>query len=313
MNVLITGGAGYIGSTLTPRLLELGHKVTVYDSLLYRQTSLLGFCDNPNLTFVHDDVRNQDELKKELNKADVIIPLAAYVGFPICEREKELSTKVNYDQIEFIAKNISSQQKIIFSATNSGYGVGETDVYCTEETPLRPVSRYGIDKSRAEERVLEVGGVSLRLATVFGASPRMRIDLLVNDFTYKAIHDGYIVIFEKHFKRNFIHVRDVVDVFVGMMNHSGVFPAGQAFNVGLSEANLSKLELAETIKKHVPNFIIEVNDFKSDPDKRNYIVSNEKIERFLSWKAKRSLDDGIAELIKAYKMISHSMRTYTNL
>lgn len=312
MNVLVTGAAGYIGSQLTRKLLDLGYNVTAYDNLLYRQISLIDLCHRDEFEFIHGDVRHTDKLLPYIKKADVIIPLAAYVGFPLCERERELSTQVNFDQIDFIVKNTSKNQRIIFPCTNSGYGIGQDGIYCTEETPLNPVSRYGIDKTRAESVLLGSGrAVSLRLATVFGVSPRMRTDLLVNDFTYKAVHDGYIVIFEKNFKRNFIHVQDVVDAFILMLEKYDN-TVGQAFNVGLSEANLSKLELAEKIKTHVPDFVIEVNDFKSDPDKRNYIVSNAKIEA-LGWKAKRDLDFGIKELIKAYRILIHNSRKYTNL
>lgn len=317
MNILITGASGYIGSVLTKKLLEckeLGIKrLVAYDNLLYRQTSLLDLCSNPIFDFIHDDVRNEDVFKKYLSKADVIIPLAAYVGFPICEREKYLSRQVNYEQIKFIVDNTSKKQKIIFPNTNSGYGVGQDDIYCTENTPLNPISHYGRMKTMAERDLLNTGrAVSLRLATVFGVSSRMRLDLLVNDFTYKAVSDGYLVLFEKDFKRNYIHVQDVANAFIFMLkNYEKV--EGEVFNVGLSSANLTKFELAKKIAEHVPNFVIEINEFKKDPDKRNYIVSNEKIES-IGWNPLFSLDQGIQELIKAYQMIGYNLkRNYTNL
>ncbi len=316
MKILISGACGYVGSTLCRHLLESNlsiEKLTAYDNLLYKQTSLLHLCYKKNFEFVHDDVRNHEVFLKYLKEADVVIPLAAFVGFPICEREKYLATQVNYEQIKFIVDNTSKNQKIIFPNTNSGYGIGENNIYCDEKTTLNPISHYGIVKTMAERDLMNTGrAVSLRLATVFGVSPRMRLDLLVNDFTYKAISDGYIVLFEKDFKRNYIHVQDVAKTFIFMLeNYDKV--EGEVFNVGLSDANLSKLELAETIKKFVPDFIIQTNEFKQDPDKRNYIVSNKKIESF-GWKPDFSLEDGIQELLKAYKMILHDSRgKYTNL
>jgi nucleoside-diphosphate-sugar epimerase len=315
VKILITGGCGYIGSMLCRKLLESNlpiDKLTVIDSLLYKQTSLMDLCYRENFRFIHGDVRYLEDFKEIITESDVIIPLAAYVGFPVCEREKDLATQVNFNQIEKLLSLTSAKQMIIFPNTNSGYGVGEKDLFCTEDTPLRPISHYGITKTNAEIMLLEsCRAISLRLATVFGISPRMRIDLLVNDFVFRAVRDGYIILFEKDFKRNFIHVQDVSNAFIFMIEHYHNY-VGNAFNVGLSDANLSKLELCQKIKEHVPNFEIEVNDFASDPDKRNYIVSNAKIEA-AGWSPTFSLDDGIRELVQAYPMLIHNMRNYTNL
>lgn len=310
MKILITGGAGYIGSVLTSTLLN-DHEVYVYDNLMYRQTSLINLCCNENFKFIFGDVRDTQKLLPFIQKADVIIPLAAIVGAPACDRDKPLATQIIYEQIVFIIKNISSHQFIICPNTNSGYGINDNGI-CTEESPLNPISHYGIEKVKAERKILESNsGVSLRLATVFGISPRMRLDLLVNDFTYKAMNDGYIVLFEKDFKRNFIHIKDVVAAFMLMMEKKEEV-RGQVFNVGLSEANLSKYELCQIIKKHVPKFSIQFDEFTKDPDQRNYIVSNSKLEN-LGWKPKFGLDRGIKELTKAYQFIIHSNRKYTNL
>lgn len=311
--ILVTGSNGYLGSVLCRQLLNKPiKKLIAFDNLLYRQTAGMELCADPRYEFVHGDVKNQDQLDLYLKQADIIMPLAAYVGFPICEREKVMSTMVNYDQIMHILKKTSRQQRIVFPNTNSGYGIGEKTDFCTEETPLRPISHYGVTKTQAEEALLTSGrAITLRLATVFGISPRMRLDLLVNDFTFRAVKDGFIVLFEKNFKRNYIHIQDVADAFIFMIENYDA-NVGQAFNVGLSDANLTKLELAETIKKYVPNFVIEVNEFKKDPDQRDYIVSNAKIEK-AGWKAARGLDLGIQELIKAYKILIQSTRQFTNL
>jgi len=273
---------------------------------------LTDFAYRADFEFVHGDVRDHNKLLPYIKEADVIIPLAAIVGFPACEKDKRLATEVNYEQIKFILDNTTSNQKIIYPNTNSGYGIGQDGIHCTEETPLNPISHYGITKCDAEKALLDSGrAITLRLATVFGVSPRMRLDLLVNDFTYKATNEGYIVIFEKDFKRNFIHIRDVALTFTYMINEYEKY-MGQTFNVGLSSANISKLELAEKIKTYVPEFVIKVDNFKSDPDKRNYIVSNEKLEK-TGWRPYYTLDDGIIELIKAYKIILNYNRKFTNL
>ena len=310
--VLITGGAGYIGSTLTRMLLERDNEVTVIDNLMYGQSSLTNLCLYKTFNFIEGDVRDEDLLEEQVKKHDVIIPLAAIVGFPACEKDKELATAVNYKHVWNICKWSSPDKKLIYPNTNSGYGVGEGDTLCTEETPLSPISHYGNTKCNAEANILSKGGISLRLATVFGMSPRFRNDLLVNDFVYRAFDDGFIVLFEKHFKRNFVHVVDVCDAFIYMINNYDK-AKGEAYNVGLSSANLSKLELCEKIKEYVPNFAILSDDINTDPDKRNYIVSSEKIEK-LGCKARVSLDDGIQELLKAYPMIRKVKNSnYTNL
>ena len=300
--VLITGGAGYLGSILSRRLLDLGYHVTVYDNLMYKQLSVVDICHYPNFEFIMGDVRDEENLLPYIQKSDVIFPLAAIVGFPACDKDKKLATEVNYEQIKFIVENLQNDQKIIYPNSNSGYGVGEDGIHCTEESPLNPVSHYGQTKVDAESIIVDSGnGITLRLATVFGTSPRMRLDLLVNEFVYKAITDTYITGFEKDFKRNYIHIQDVISAFVFMLENYEQYN-GEMFNVGLSDSNLNKEELVYKIKKFIPHFDINFSDFYSDPDKRNYIVSNDKIEA-TGWSPKYSLDDGIRELIKAYRII----------
>ena len=303
MNILITGGAGYLGSVLIERLFNNGGvtKLTVYDNLMYNQTSLIHYSWRKNFEFVYGDVRDQEKLSKYVDEADVIIPLAAIVGFPACDRDKDLATAVNYTQVKFICDRIKdTNKKIIYPNTNSGYGIGENGE-CTEESPLNPISHYGVTKVNAEREVLNYGGISIRLATVFGSSPRMRMDLLVNEFVYKALTDKYITIFEKNFIRNYIHIRDVANTFVYMIENYEKLK-GDVFNVGLSNANLSKQQLVEKIKEYVPDFAITYSDYYEDPDKRDYIVSNAKLES-LGWTPQYSLDDGIIELIKTYKIL----------
>jgi nucleoside-diphosphate-sugar epimerase len=303
MNILITGGAGYLGSVLIERLFNNGGvtKLTVYDNLMYNQTSLIHYSWRKNFEFVYGDVRDQEKLSKYVDEADVIIPLAAIVGFPACDRDKDLATAVNYTQVKFICDRIkNTNKKIIYPNTNSGYGIGENGE-CTEESPLNPISHYGVTKVNAEREVLNYGGISIRLATVFGSSPRMRMDLLVNEFVYKALTDKYITIFEKNFIRNYIHIRDVANTFVYMIENYEKLK-GDVFNVGLSNANLSKQQLVEKIKEYVPDFAITYSDYYEDPDKRDYIVSNAKLES-LGWTPQYSLDDGIVELIKTYKIL----------
>ncbi|MBM4262159.1 MAG: NAD(P)-dependent oxidoreductase [Deltaproteobacteria bacterium] len=305
LRVLITGGAGYLGSILTERLLSGPYDVTVLDNLIYGQHGLFHFCANPNFDFVNGDVRDEKLISRLVKNADVIIPLAAIVGAPACDRDPLLATSVNLDAVRMINKLRSPSQLVVYPTTNSGYGTQTGDVYCTEDTPLEPISLYGRTKSDAEKLLLESPNtVTLRLATVFGLSPRMRLDLLVNHFTYTAVTDGYIVIFEKDFKRNYIHIRDVADCFAYAIENSKKME-GRPYNVGLDAANLSKEELALTIKKHVPNFYIHFSEVGSDPDKRNYIVSNQRL-REAGFEAKRSLDQGIVELLKGYRMMGRS-------
>ena len=322
MKILVTGGAGYLGSVLVEKLLSLNYKVTVLDKLLFNQTSLLQFTSNPNFKFIYGDVRNTTELELLCNGADIIIPLAAIVGFPACAADPQLALDVNYTQIENIVRfTKGTNKKILYPNTNSGYGIGEGEAEFTEKSPLTPISVYGRTKCEAEDLLLrETDAIIFRLATVFGVSPRMRTDLLVNDFVYKAITDKYIVVFEKQFKRNFIHIQDVANTFCFMIQNWDKYK-GEVFNVGLSDANLNKQELLEKIQTHVKNFVVVYDDYYQDPDKRNYIVLNDKIES-TGWKAEYTLDMGISELIMAYQMIVPKMSSefrngfplgYTNL
>jgi nucleoside-diphosphate-sugar epimerase len=303
MKILITGGAGYLGSVITGKMLNAGHEVLVLDKLIFKQVSLLSYTSNPNFKFIHGDVRNEGLLEKLCNEVDVIIPLAAIVGFPACADEPELANDINFKQIFNIVKYTKGKnKKILYPNTNSGYGLGLGQKECNEESPLKPISVYGTTKCAAENFLKsETDAIIFRLATVFGVSPRMRTDLLVNDFTYKAITDKYIVVFEKNFKRNFIHIQDVADVFLFMLENYEEH-RGEIFNIGLSDANLSKQELLEKIQSHVSNFAVSYNDYYEDPDKRDYIVSNAKVES-TGWAPKWTIDMGIEELIMAYQMI----------
>lgn len=298
--VLITGAAGYIGSILCEHLLSAGYRVIGFDRMTF-EPSLFHLCANPCFDFILGDVRDSAALAAAMKSADVIIPLAALVGAPACKRDPWAATAVNLDAIREITKLRSRDQLIVYPTTNSGYGTKSGDVYCTEETPLEPISLYGTTKSDAESAVLDSGNsITLRLATVFGMSPRMRLDLLVNHFVYAAVTDGYMVIFEKHFKRNYVHIRDVADCFIHCIGSPHM--VGRPFNVGLDNANLSKEELAEKIKSHIPGFFIHYSEIGSDPDKRNYIVSNQRL-REAGFEARRSIDQGIIELRKGYKML----------
>lgn len=307
--ILITGGAGYIGSILSRELLDEEYEVTVLDNFLYNQSSLLDCCSNKNLSIIRGDVRDEETVKKTLKGKDIIIHLAAIVGAPACDLDPNRSTTTNLDATKLILTLRSPEQKIIFPCTNSGYGIGEKNKSCTEDTPMKPISLYGRNKVEAEKIVLNSGNsLSFRFATVFGVSPRMRMDLLVNDFVYRAVNDKFIVIFEGNFKRNYIHIRDVARVFLhGIKNFKSM--SGNAYNVGLSDANLSKIELCKKIKSHLPNFVYLESSIGQDPDKRDYIVSNDKIEK-TGFKPKYSLDDGIAELIKCYQIIK--IKDYRN-
>jgi nucleoside-diphosphate-sugar epimerase len=311
MKVLITGGAGYLGSNLTRHLLEAGYSVTVLDNLMYDQVTLLHLFGNPKFQFELGDVRDKKLLQELVGLNDVIIPLAAIVGMPACKANPELTVAVNYQQVADIVEVLRDDQKLILPNTNSQYG--SSDSIITEESPFNPLSLYAKTKCDAENTMLANGnGVSLRLATVFGVSPRMRTDLLVNDFVYKSVVDGYLVLFEAHFKRNYIHVQDIARTFQFIIENYDRCK-GHAFNVGLSTANLSKLELAEKIKSHIPSLVIKQDDFKEDFDKRNYIVSNEKLEA-LGWKPIYDLDYGIKQLISAYKIvINKNNQNFTNL
>ena len=309
--VLVTGGAGYIGSILVPALLDRGFQVAVVDNFMYGQDSLAAVCYHPNFSIVRGDVRSMETMRPLLKGADVIIPLAALVGAPLCDRDPIAATSTNKQAIVDMLAHIAPDQRVILPVTNSGYGIGETGKFCTEETPIRPVSLYGRDKVEVERTLMQKhpAAVSLRLATVFGMSPRMRLDLLVNDFTYRAYTDRFIVLFESHFKRNFLHVRDVARAFLHAIDRFDAMK-GQIYNVGLSDANLSKLELCREIQRHLPSFVIHESDIGKDPDRRDYIVSNDKIER-TGYMPAFSLQQGIRELIKGFSMIRNTK--YSNI
>jgi nucleoside-diphosphate-sugar epimerase len=305
-HVLVTGAAGYLGSILCEHLLKGGYRVTAVDNLIYQQHSLFHLCADPRFEVFFGDARDERFIKGLVSKPDVLIPLAAIVGAPGCDRDPLLARSVNLEAIRLLNRLRSPGQLVIYPTTNSGYGTKSGDVSCTEETPLEPISLYGQTKTEAEATLLEsVNAITLRLATVFGMSPRMRLDLLVNHFVYTAVTDGYIVIFEKDFKRNYIHIRDVADCFIHCIENSKSM-VGRPYNAGLDSANLSKEELALKIKEVVPNFYIHFAAVGSDPDKRNYIVSNQRL-RNAGFEAKRTLESGIEELVKGYRMMGRSL------
>ena len=300
--ILVTGGAGYIGSALVPALLERGYRVTVLDNFMYGQATLLDCCANPRFSVIAGDCRNAEALREAARDSDYILPLAAIVGAQACDADQTAAVSTNVEAIRLLLGVRSKHQRIVFPCTNSGYGIGQQDKFCTEETPLRPVSLYGRTKMEAERAILDGGNaISLRLATVFGVSPRMRIDLLVNNFVYRAVTDRYLEVFEGQFKRNFIHIRDVAGAFVHTLAHFDDMK-DEPYNVGLSDANLSKLELCARIKAQIPQFTYVEARTGEDPDKRDYIVSNEKIER-TGFHPAYSLEDGIRELIKGYQIV----------
>ena len=310
LDILITGGAGYIGSVLAPTLLAAGHRVTVLDNFMYGQSSLLECCASPGFSVIRGDARNEGLMREAIRNKDVIIPLAALVGAPLCDNDPIAAKTTNLEAIKLLLSLRSRDQRVLYPNTNSGYGIGEPGVPCTEESPLRPVSLYGRTKVDAEQALLEAGNtVCFRLATVFGMSPRMRLDLLVNDFVYRAMHDSAVVIFQGHFTRNYIHVRDVVRAFIHGIEHFDAMK-GQTYNVGLDDANLSKLELCERIKQPLPRFTYLEAPIGEDPDKRDYIVSNEKLLR-AGFTPAYSIDQGIDELIKGYTILRNTK--YSNV
>jgi nucleoside-diphosphate-sugar epimerase len=310
MQVLVTGGAGYIGSVLVPLLLRKGHRVTVVDSFMYGQASLLDCCADKRLTIVRGDARDRGLIAGLVSQADAVLPLACLTGAPLCAREPDMARAVNHDAVRMIAELMTPSQMLVFPSTNSGYGIGQADIHCDEETPLRPVSLYGQLKVDLEAFLLDRGEcVTFRFATLFGVSPRMRLDLLVNDFTYRAVTDRFLVLFEPHFKRNYLHVRDAARAFVHALERYDRMK-GRPYNVGLSDANLSKWELCEVIQKRVPELYFTVADVGEDPDKRNYIVSNGRIEA-TGFATSVSLGDGIEELVKGYQVIRRSQ--YSNV
>lgn len=304
-NILVTGGAGYLGSTMVPDLLQLGHKVTVLDSFMYKQSSLNHMCHHSNFSVVRGDIRIESVMAPLIKDADIVIPLAALVGAPMCSQDPVGATTVNHDAIVLMLKLLSKQQMVLMPTTNSAYGTGDKNNFCTEESPLNPISIYAKEKVGIEKELMQrENAISFRLATVFGMSPRMRIDLLVNDFTYRAVYDRFVVLFESSFKRNYVHVRDVSRVFQHAISNFDQMK-GQIYNVGLSDANVSKRELCEHIQKQVPDFVFLDAPVGKDPDQRNYIVSNAKIEA-TGFKPMYSLDAGISDLIKGYTMIKNT-------
>lgn len=302
MRILVTGAAGYIGSVLVSELLKNGYEVVAVDNFMYNQTSLLDACHDSKLTVIRGDARDKGLILKQLKAVDAILPLACLTGAPLCSKDPFNARGINFDAVKMILDLRSKNQLVIFPTTNSGYGIAQKGIYCTEQTPLSPVSLYAKLKVEIEKIILDAqNSITLRLATAFGISPRMRLDLLVNDFTYRAVNDRYIVLFQAHFKRNYIHVRDVAKAFIHcLVNFEGM--KNEPYNVGLSDANLSKRELCEEIKKQLPDFYFTESQIGDDPDKRDYIVSNEKIEK-TGFKPDVSLSKGIEELIKGYQVI----------
>lgn len=302
--VLITGGAGYIGSVLIPKLLAKGYEVTCVDNLMYEPTSLMMASKNKKFNLIIGDARDKELMKPLIESSDVIIPLACLTGAPLCNKDKTSAKTINKDAVVMCSELSSKEQLIIYPCTNSGYGIGEEGIFCTEESPLNPISLYGKLKVEAESILLQKGNaITFRLATVFGVSPRPRLDLLVNDFTYRAFFDKTVVLFEADFKRNYLHIDDAADGFEFAINNPQL--AGNCFNLGYSEANLSKRELCEEIKKIIPDFVYLISQIGTDIDKRNYIVSNNKIEK-IGFKAKRSLSTGIGELVKALPLLKRN-------
>jgi nucleoside-diphosphate-sugar epimerase len=302
VRILVTGGAGYIGSVLVPSLLADGHDVTVVDSFMYGQTSLLDCCVNPKLKIIRGDVRDAKLVSEQVSKADAVLPLACLTGAPLCDKDPVAAQGVNHDAVKNIAQQLSPRQMLVFPSTNSGYGVGETNIHCDEDTPLRPISLYGRLKVELEKFLLDRGNcVTFRFATLFGTSPRMRLDLLVNDFTYRAVVDRFVVLFEPHFKRNYLHVRDAARAFKHVLaNYERM--KGRPYNVGLSDANISKWELCQVIAKYVPGFTYLVAEVGKDPDQRNYIISNDRIEA-TGYCTTIGLDEGVQELIRGYQIV----------
>ncbi|MCX8082091.1 MAG: NAD(P)-dependent oxidoreductase [bacterium] len=310
IKILVTGGAGYIGSVLVPFFLEKGYEIIVLDNFMYNQTSLLDCCHFKNLEIIRGDVRDKNLLKELIRRVDIIFPLACITGAPACAKNPITAEEVNLNAIKTIIKERSKDQIIIFPTTNSGYGIGQEGIYCTEETPLNPISLYGRLKVEAEKAILDSGNsITLRLATVFGISPRMRLDLLVNDFVYRAVTDRSLILFQGHFKRNYVYIGDVAKVFLHCLTNFDKMK-NQPYNFGLSNANLSKIELCQKIKEQIPDFYFVEAEVGEDPDKRNYIVSNEKIEKS-GFKAEVSVEEGIKELIKGYQIIRKNQ--FTNI
>ena len=305
MRILITGGAGYLGSQLVSYLLGAGHDVSVLDKFTFAQSTLLEHCINTRFNVVRGDCRDRETLRRALEGREVIIPLAAIVGAPSCDADPIAARSTNLEAIEVLLELRSPDQRIVYPATNTGYGIGEKGTYCTEDTPLRPISLYGVTKVAAERAILDAGNaITLRPGTLFGMSPRMRVDLLVNDFVYRAVTDRAVILFEPHAQRNYCHIRDCARAFVYAIENFNTMK-NEPYNIGLSDANISKLELCQRIQKHVPSFVFMEAPIGEDPDKRDYIVSNDKIER-AGFATRYSLDEGIEELIKGFRMIRNT-------
>ena len=298
-NILVTGGAGYLGSTMVLALLNKGYKVTVLDNFMFKQNSLAHVCSNPNFEIVRGDIRDKEIMQDLMKSADVIIPLAALVGAPLCDKYKKDAISTNLKSIKTLRKIVTSKNKIIFLTSNSGYGIGEKNKFCTEESPLKPISLYGKTKCEAESEILKTKNyVCFRLATVFGQSYRMRSDLLVNNFVFNTVKSKKLTIFEPHFRRNFIHVKDVVNAVIFTIKNFSKLRSN-VYNLGLSSANITKIMLAKKIKKQYKKLKITIVKNKSDPDKRDYFVSNQKIEK-KGFKAKVQIEEGIRELINIF-------------
>ena len=310
MKILVTGGAGYIGSVLVPMILQKGHSVTVIDNFMYGQNSLLDCCYSDELQVVRGDVRDEKLLREAMSKTDAILPLACLTGAPLCDRDQIGAQQINYDSVKLMAEHKSKDQLLIFPCTNSGYGLGQDGIYCDENTSMRPISLYGKLKVELDKYLLDRGDcITFRFATVFGVSPRMRLDLLVNDFTYRAVVDRTVVLFEAHFKRNYLHVRDSAQAFLHAIDNYQTM-VGEPYNVGLSEANLSKHELCEAIQQELPDFRFVISEIGKDPDQRNYIVSNAKIES-TGFKTQVGLNYGIQELVKGFQIVRRNQ--YANV
>ena len=307
--ILITGGAGYIGSMLTTKLIEKGYRVTVIDSLQFSKNSLNHLFAHKNFKFIYGDVRNKNLIKKNIKKHNIIIPLAALVGAPLCEKYKKEAKEVNFGSIKYMLKIVSKKQKIIFPTTNSGYGIGQKEKYCDENSPLNPISFYGKTKAEAEKIVLEFeNSICFRLATIFGYSYRMRTDLLVNNFVYKALKFKKLKLYEPHFRRNYIHIIDVVRAFIFAIKNFNKLKSN-TYNLGLSSANLTKLMLAKKIKKQFKEVKISIIRNRKDPDQRDYFVSNKKIEK-KGFKPIISLEEGIAELLNVLRFEKKIINNY---
>ena len=299
--ILITGGAGYIGSMLSTKLVEIGYKVTVLDNFSFTKNSLSHLYVFKNFKLIEGDVLNKKLFKKLINQNDIIIPLAALVGAPLCDKNKKKTKELNLNSIKYLLKNVKKSQKILYPTTNSGYGIGEKNKYCDEKSELKPISLYGRTKVSAENEILKFkNSICFRLATVFGYSYRMRSDLLVNNFVQTAIKENSLLIYEPHFRRNYIHIRDVVNVFIFSIKNFEKMKSN-TYNVGLSSANLTIIQLAKAIKKNIKSLKIKIGHNKKDPDQRDYYVSNKKIEK-MGFKTKYKLEDGINELATFFKV-----------